>query len=348
MSRDIVLSNGVVTFAIRQTTDTTKLVSKLLRFLHPYFSVVQEEKPFFSMQFLSYEELPSEVVVCCREPLTVRRSTKSAFDLSGLYGEIADETVALLDVSTRTAFVVDRKERLVKAYVSDSSFVHLIEFIRYGALLVEESNGTVLLHASAVTNEQGTFLILGEKHAGKTTTMLSAVLGSAYKLFSGDKVLVRLRDGQLWVRGWPDYPHIGMGTLNQYQGLAQQLGVNPLTTSGTARANHDKELVDPDIYREVIPHASTGTVDTLQGIVFPNISSERKLFRQLAESEVNVEYLPQFVEYPFEFTPGHWHGLFSNPAQVSPTLDIEILKPLCELPWLVCEGGAPLHIETVS
>ncbi|MFM0288757.1 phosphoenolpyruvate carboxykinase (ATP) [Paraburkholderia megapolitana] len=336
------LSNGLVTIGIAASSAAEPVMAKVAAFVAPYFTPVDGDlaQVNFTIAAASFTDLPAVWRERCRQPLTIRISSKTLFDLAALYGETADGVVAAIDERTGTAFVVDRARRHINAYVGEASFVHLIELIRYTALLIEEAAGTVLLHASAVNTDNGTLLMLGEKHAGKTTTLLHLAFHQGCKLLSGDKVLLRERVGELWVRGWPDYPHVGMGTLRGLPGLSDRLGVDDNGTDDLRKADSYKELIDPRRYREVVPHAADGQARNVIGIIFPKVSATERKVEAVPAAEVCIESLAEFVEYPHQFTPGHWHGMYRGIARTEPAYDTVVLEHLVSVPWLRCHGGA--------
>ncbi|QGZ64593.1 phosphoenolpyruvate carboxykinase (ATP) [Paraburkholderia acidisoli] len=342
------VSNGVVTIGLSSSGEVRQVIEKVAAFLSPYFTPVDCDPTVadFSIVAAEFGDLPAVWRECCRQPITIRTSGKSSFDLAALYGEAPGDVVAILDDSTRTAFVVNRVTRRIDAYVGEMSFVHLIEIIRYTALLIEEAAGTVLLHASAVNSQSGTLLILGEKHAGKTTTLLHLVFQGRFELLSGDKVLLRERDGGLWVRGWPDYPHVGMGTLRSIPGLSDRLGVRD-DGGAERKADSYKELIDPVRYREAVPHAGDGRVRDVLGIIFPNVSAKERKVEAVPASTVSVELLREFVEHPRDFTPGRWHGMYQPITRTEPEHEIAVLRHLVSVPWLRCNGGASVDWNEV-
>ncbi|MFJ7130458.1 hypothetical protein [Streptomyces sp. NPDC098101] len=84
------------------------------------------------------------------------------------------------------------------------------ELVR-GMLLVE---GWQILHASAVTREDGaTLLTLGDKGAGKTTTAV-LLARAGWRLLANDRVFARVESGRVRVLPWPSAAAFGFGLLD--------------------------------------------------------------------------------------------------------------------------------------
>jgi hypothetical protein len=337
---ETVLSNEVVSFGFRARRGTEALHARIARFLSPFFLPVQDGRPRdFDLELTPYAQLPLPYRDIANEPIVIRRSTKDLFDLTARKGELKDGRVVAVDDRTCTAFCVNRSARHITAFVSDRSFVHLIEFVRYGALLLEEAAGTVLLHASAAAGADGVVIIMGDKHAGKTTTLLNLVLRGPFSVFSGDKILLRRRGDALWIRGWPDYPHIGMGTLRQHPGLAEKFGIADRSPSGDRKPDSYKELVDLDLYRGVIPFSVTGSAIAAKAIMLPAISAGCTNVRVLDPQERSPALVASCVEHAFEFTPARWHRLFAGVTRDARQIDHEVIALLLGVPWMRVSGN---------
>ncbi|MFI0923374.1 hypothetical protein [Streptomyces sp. NPDC021012] len=84
------------------------------------------------------------------------------------------------------------------------------EIVR-GMLLVD---GWQILHASAVTRDDGaTLLTLGDKGAGKTTTAF-LLARTGWRLLANDRVFVRTGHGHVRVLPWPSAAACGFGLLD--------------------------------------------------------------------------------------------------------------------------------------
>jgi hypothetical protein len=118
--------------------------------------------------------------------------------------------------------------------------------------------GRALAHAAAVVGPDGrAWLLVGDSHAGKTTTSAN-LLQAGWRYVSDDQVvLYRAADGGLRVEGWPRPFHLDEG----WEGGA------PLHRRGTT---------DP---RERWPGRWTRTAP-LAGLLFPRVEAERPTARE--------------------------------------------------------------------
>jgi len=72
--------------------------------------------------------------------------------------------------------------------------------------------GGALIHGGAIVDDDGgAWLLVGDSHAGKTTTCVSLV-DAGWRYLADDQVVLR-RDGanSLVVEGWPREPHLDAG-----------------------------------------------------------------------------------------------------------------------------------------
>lgn len=328
------LTNGVVLFDVENATALPELVASLRAFLTPYFWPVEGGEPHFRLILRDFADLPVTWRERAAQHITIRKSSAVLFNLQGVGFEPDDDSMVVIDDSTRTAYHIAYASPAVVFYGSDKSRIHLFEFIRYVSLLIEESLGTMLLHATASIHEDACYLVLGNKGAGKTTAMLHLVLDHGHSYFSGDKVLVSQNATGVLLRGWPDYPHIGLGTLSRFADLAQACGVALTRPDGTARPPSDKALIDPFTFRRALPTTDRPSCYKTAALIFPRVSTEPTQVTVLATSDKNPNSLAAFVEYPHQFETVHWHRLFAKTRRTSPADYGPLFKRLTEPSWL--------------
>ena len=256
--------------------------------------------------------------------------------------------ISVHDKDKQTAFVADREHRHITAYVTEASFIHLVELVRYTALLLEETRGSILLHASAAVADGEAVLVLGHKGAGKTTTLLRMLFGQQLDYLSGDKVLLGSDAEGLILRSWPDYPHVGIGTLRAHAGFAAKCGVALRWPGGAAKPDCHKELIDPGRFRSALPGQVRHSCREVRALLFPRIGHDDAEvgggIRPVPIRERRLETLLEHVEFAHEFTPGKWHGLCDAVARTERQIDEALLGRLCEVPWYSVLGpvAAPL------
>src|SRR3954469_25576696 len=209
----IMLTNGVVVFGLDQTTKLTALTQRLFDFISPYFLPISSGEPHFRIALEDIAVFPDQWRACADQPITIRKSSSPIFHLTGRSFMPDNHTLIVLDDTTGTGYHIQYATNVITFFGSDASFIHLIELVRYVSLLIEEAHGTLVLHATASIHDDACYLIVGEKGAGKSTTLLHLTLDHGHAYFSGDKVLISERADGLLLRGWPDYPHLGIGTL---------------------------------------------------------------------------------------------------------------------------------------
>jgi hypothetical protein len=73
--------------------------------------------------------------------------------------------------------------------------------------------GGALVHAGGVVDPEGrAWLLVGDTHAGKTTTCVSLVSAGGWRFLADDQVVLRLGDdGAIDVEGWPRRAHLDEG-----------------------------------------------------------------------------------------------------------------------------------------
>lgn len=343
------LSNGKTVIELHTGPDSEALASALRSFLSPWFALVPDGARADLMLALEpAAAFPGAWRAACTQPLVIRRSTAAMFNLTVLSGQGEGGLLLAWDPQREVGYAIDRVRRHVTFYGDASrAFIHLIELVRYYVLLIEQSLGTLVLHASAVSglHDGEVTGIVGAKGAGKTTTMLSLVASGEYHYFSGDKLLLDQVDGVLRVRGWPDYPHIGLGTLRQHPALCERLGVALQADDGMSLPDQHKVLIEPARLLAALGQPAR-TEGRLKRLVLPQVDPSRRLahaeLSQAEKSEVNIDDL---FEWPSRFYTATWHGMEPVRGLGAEEPDPDLVAALRLLPWERRTGTSTVEQE---
>jgi hypothetical protein len=329
---DEALSNGGVVLRFERTEASAGQYERLRRFLSPFFDAAPAgAPPDLTVRFRPAAEFDRGPEL--GERLPIRASTDPRFDLWVDARREPDGTLAGFDATRCTGYRVDPGRREVAFFASEDSFFHLMELVRYYALVVEEARGTVVLQAAAIAEGgRRALAICGPKGAGKTTTMLRRVLGGdGVTCLSGDRLLLRLdAGGRPLVRGWPDYPHVGLGTLREAAELARRCGVDPEAELAAGRSPTDKLVLDPDAYYAGLLPATAEPLP-LGGVLLPDVRAGDDAVREVPRSR-REELLAGVVERAAGFVTGTWHGMRPD-EHPPPGAAAHALERLRELPW---------------
>lgn len=236
------------------------------------------------------------------EPLYIRKSASPFFTIPAVRQHVGEKehlfckhTNTLLTLDASTKFIDVTSEDVT----SEAFNLILIELIRDVVIKNEENEGTVILHASCAFRNGAAYLITGPKGSGKTTTIMELVHRFGYQIMSGDKTFLFEKNGVLMASGWPDYPHIGIGTLTKYPEV-----INKVNMSISAEEIKDiwspkhKVAVDPQLFRQLMPSSEPGLQCPVAYIFYPTVSSSPDCFIEpLSDHQdrigENIETIPE-------------------------------------------------------
>lgn len=333
-TNQIMLGNENVRIRFCNINVATNIFCRLHRFLSPFFHVMTDngERADLRIIFHSNQEFPKPHSCSAIRPIVIRKSTADEFNLSVDSHEDKEGSLHAWDSRWRTGYRINRKDNQVDFFASENSFIHLLEFVRYYSLLVEQARGTVILHAAAVIGPDGTIgVFCGAKGKGKTTTLLNYISDGKCRFFSGDKLLVNWdRCGRLTARGWPDYPHVGVGSLRQVPTLAGRMGVDLTDIDGTPLPDHKKLLIDPEQFYSVIPIAEQ-LATPISHIRFPDVTAGSQ-WKLVAGSPSVLKAIPNVIEFPSEFQTATWHGLIPE-EPLRTTVPDSFFDALSQIYW---------------
>lgn len=242
------------------------------------------------------------------KPLTIRESSAKEFNLYG--DKSVDFKREVVDCpKTGTAFIMSKSKKEVELYISEHSEIQLIEFIRDLIIKLEESKGTLILHAAGVVNGGVAMALVGSKGAGKSTLLLNLVEKLGFDFLSGDKLFLKIKEDQILAYGWPDYPHLGFGTIISHPKL-----VNAVKEYGIKidyKNLQKKVLLPASLLQKAVGFSCVKRPVPLRHILFPSIKS-------LTESsittltDIDPAEVLKHLEFSYENQFTGWHNFITS------------------------------------
>lgn len=180
----------------------------------------------------------------------------------------------------------------------------LIELIRDLVLKNEELHGSIVVHAASAEKNGEVILITGPKGAGKSTVLLELVRDHGYNFFSGDKTFLWVKEDCLMAKGWPDYPHLGLGTISKYPELVAKLSLEDEVRKNQATiwSTRHKMPVPPEVLADFVKFSSPEKIAKLKKIIMPSVQKEIAL--RMLETSTSIEMLQKNIE----IVRNHWNN----------------------------------------
>lgn len=203
------------------------------------------------------------------EEIWIRKSASEFFSIKAKRFYNNDKEV--LEVLKYTTFIVlNRSSKRIDIYAMQKGWnLILIELIRNLVLKNEENNGCFILHSACIYREdKGVTLVTGSKGAGKTTLSLELVQEFNYLLMSGDKTILFIEDNRIYAAGWPDYPHLGIGTIQKYPEIMDIIGIN-IDKTDNLWGKKEKFDIDPREFYKIINTTKPHFVSEVERILYP-------------------------------------------------------------------------------
>ena len=294
--------------------------------------------PFRVLEIGDWADLPQDWARAATDPVVIRESSARDFNLSGLRGRVEERDVVVC-AATGTAFGFAPGNATAQLYASDSSFIQLVELVRDLVIKNEEAAGRLLLHASAAAVDGSVVAAVGPKGAGKSTFLLDLVARHGFGYTSGDKLFLDVRDGVLTGQGWPDFPHLGIGTILGHPSLAGALRADGYDVE-PAQA-HRKLLLDPAVLESAFGLRYQPGPLPLSAVVLPHVGDAADGRLEPAGVERLGEILGQ-LEYSQDNAWMQWHSFAASPSRAAlEPARAAIVEELGRVPLWSASGRAP-------
>ncbi|MFF2886913.1 hypothetical protein [Paenibacillus sp. NPDC057967] len=297
------------------------LMNEVFYFFSSHFTILQEKSRNVDINITvrPYEEFSREnYKTQMFKNIIIRKNLYDYFNLYGEKSHTADQNTEIIDSThSRTALVLDKVKRSAQLFVSEKSSYQVIDFIRDLLIRLEERRGSLVLHASAVTNGKKNIAIVGKKGAGKSTFLLEFVARHGFKFLTGDKLILRIKDSIIYAYGWPDYPSIGYGTILKHPKLSENLiklgyDIDPNTPEA-------KILFPAHILKSSLGYEYAKGPLPLDLILLPNVLEKELLSIERIEATDSIRVI-EHIEPSIKYKYIDWHSL------VEP-VEMEELKP---------------------
>ena len=292
----------------------------LLSFLSSHFGIEPEGDPGAAAPFAelrvasSADDLGIAVPDAPAHEVFLRKSAAEFFTISALHrtGHGPSGPVDMLTCTrSGTLIALDAAHARIDVVLGEKPGLELIELVRDAVQKHQENQGAAVLHATAVHTDGGVVLVAGAKGAGKSTVALELADALGARVLSGDKAIAHpgADGGPALCSGWPDYPHLGFGTLAKYPELMRAAGLDPdhRPDPGHAFSPLGKYAVPPEGFRRRFPAPPVGTRSPIRAVVYPDIGPGERTV--LAATEHDAERAASFLESAFTASEAFRHGV---------------------------------------
>lgn len=274
---------------VKVSSQSEEIISFLKSFFGQAFDVVETQDAdlfFFIEKGEEYNEVTLEHQVKGR-----RLNVDGRIIVSGQIGETLNDLVMVTPPN--------------QVYIFGSNMNNVMKMskntIRLCITLLLRKKGWALIHASGVVKNEKGIIFVGNKGAGKTTSMLQALMDNDTSFLGNDRLMIHPKRNL--VLGWPTTALIGRGSISALPNLSHLI-------------KEDDDYNDTDkkvpIFLEELQKklgVSHGKLSRLKAIVFPRINTQTvtNLKENSISMEIAHEILTDNILSPDEVHP-NWLG----------------------------------------
>lgn len=229
----------------------------------------------------------------------------------------------------------------------------LTRIVRDVATRIAKAEGTLVLHSSAFVFEGGSYLVIGDSGAGKSTTAIAlARLLPSSGWMGNDRMHLDLRDGNYRATACPLPLAINKGSLDvmgvtDFENWSVRAGL-PLPGSDWDQLHGEDKLKLSS--QEVSRHLGVRVVPSapLAGVILPRIDLDAQYFVEPATPEHTAEVIRRNCFSLDDNLFGEdWLGVRVSRRTEPPSLDA-FLEHLAQLPVLRCSLGSATDVTKLA
>lgn len=306
------------------------------------------ENPIAWFNIFSAEEYKGENFIPRGEQgkeVIMRVSSAERFNLSAAH--YAANGLDIFECKdSKTIMIFDFENKKVDIYASEASDIQIIELIRDTIIKDQENKGTLVLHAAAAVKDRNAVVIVGSKGAGKTTTLLELVMNGGCKMVSGDKLFLKVEENGVKLTGWPDYPHLGVGTILKHSKLVDM--VKRLYCKDVeGMLTQKKILIQPDVLVRETGIEFSREAYKLDKLLFPKLIDNVK--SKLTKMDTpSIEDIIENLEFKGDYPQNKWNKLVIPDYQKREENVDKLRKAVRNCSYYILEGNLRISEEIVK
>lgn len=280
----------------------------------------------------------------------IRKSASDFFTIKAKKVILNNQEYLRIDqTGTIISFRPEKKEIHIQLQqkVDQKDELTVIEIIRDLVLRHEENNGVVILHATCAFKNNQASIIIGSKGAGKSTTLLEFVQKSDYKFMSGDKTFIWIENNTVVASGWPDYPHLGLGTISKYPELVEKLDLKEKikTNMEDIWSTKHKIAVSPTKFKQVFPCTPPGLICSVANMYYPRLHDSDSCV--LVRKENKAEFILPHVESLYKEDGDYWNN-YIELSKVDLQKNSKVINALEKLESYEIEGNGIIDEKMIT
>ena len=290
-----------------ENNSSSQVFDNIIEFFKLYFDKHNEwsEKALKNLLFFNYDLYKTKIKKYCKDikqQKKIRVSSAVKFNLS--VNQYHQEDYEIFEyIQNNTVILFNYKHNEIYCFIDNTSEIAIVEFIRDIIIKDQENKGTIILHSAAVEKNGKVYPISGMKGAGKSTAVMELIFNGNFSFFTGDKLFIRNESGQLLVKGWPDYPHLVVGTIKNHQELMDNFPEYDFSNMNV----NDKLLLDVSRFYKIKQLKPNNKKLPLAFFIIPSFNTNEK---NVFEEDLNfLENIKKLIEYKEDFEMAQWHNL---------------------------------------
>lgn len=302
------------TYSIRIAGNNEKFTNSFIEILRPhFFDTKKNNKIILSFSLIISSDVIKNIINVIRsvkysDHISVFCSTESG---TQRLRKFDFKDILIFESEKTNVFLVFDKEKNSYYCVCGGDYIYSPTwykdvFVFFEHIIHKRLNalGSVLIHASAVTNKRGKcFLISGNKRAGKTTMLFDFIKNFDFCPISVDKTHVFIKDNDIIAYGFPSRLRVLSGTLSKYSPFFDDIIPNEYLNvskeilwkgESKGKVNISISLLEKFCRKKFVLN------DKISSFIFPNISFGNLSTVEILQKHDIADFLKENI-----FTPNN-------------------------------------------
>lgn len=291
--------------AVEVHTNDHEELNDIVNRLTPYFQVNKGENQhtlarvysifdteLYNQFIRDFDSVNQKIIGHLGNTINQKREYKYfSYENNDIFQSLKNDTVIITDKDNSAVYVISNDKKKIS--------LELRRVIKDNILSrLAEKNKSAVFHTAIASKDNKGIMIIGDKGAGKTTTLIKLLKDYNMNFVTSDRGYLKLNNNKIFASGWPEPLNVGYGSLKAFT-------LGNIINSEIIKKGQEKIVIPynkiPQVLLNSVVHGTY--IDT---VLFPKINLDKSTTIEKLQLKDVIRRLQNSCLSPYDKEHPHW------------------------------------------